>query len=83
MSDVMGDFGHTYQDDPVSDCDCHRCAVATRNILRADVERLRGIVADTDRELRAAWDRRILPASAISEELCQRIEAEVKGDGNG
>jgi hypothetical protein len=36
----MSDFGHTYQDDPVPECDCQRCAIATRDALRAEVERL-------------------------------------------
>ena len=37
----MSDFGHTYQDEPVPECDCQRCAIATRDALRAEVEVLR------------------------------------------
>lgn len=57
-----------------------------RDVVRqrdAEIERLRGILADTDRELRAAWNKRILPAIAISADLCQRIEAEVMGGDHG
>jgi hypothetical protein len=40
----MSDFGHTYQDEPVPECDCQRCAIATRDALRAEVERLRELL---------------------------------------
>lgn len=37
---------HGYDEPPVEDCDCRRCAIATRNALRHEVARLRGLLSE-------------------------------------
>ena len=38
---------HKQDEPPVPDCDCRRCAVATRDDLRKDAERYRWLVSQT------------------------------------
>ena len=38
--------GHTQEEEPVRDCDCHRCAIAERDRLRKLLEEASECIAD-------------------------------------
>lgn len=47
---------HEQNEPPVADCDCRRCAVATRDALRKDAERYRTARCMTPHQWSAAWE---------------------------
>jgi len=73
---------HEPNEPPVADCDCRRCAVATRDALRKDAERYRWLrMCDANQEdavmIRGdCYDRDELLSGA---ELDAAIDAAMKG----
>ena len=75
---------HRQDEQPVPDCDCRRCAVATRDDLRKDAERYRWLrehfrfANDSMREL---WfDQALeLDDAGVPVDLDQQIDAAMNG----
>ena len=75
---------HEPNEPPVADCDCRRCAVATRDALRKDAERYRWLrehfrfANDSMREL---WFDPVLEPndSGVPDDLDQEIDHAMSG----
>ena len=75
---------HRQDEPPVPDCDCRRCAVATRDDLRKDAERYRWLRKHfrfTNESMRELWfDSALEPDDAgLPVDLDQGIDAAMKG----